>query len=108
MRYVSSIPPLPTSPNTRQVNALSAIHAVKAVLPPERAVPYVELHTAYQESAVPVIEQPQQRDIPTEDRRKYCRRVSHLPVLEELRSGIDRRHHNVRDGDVVEHIDEIV
>lgn len=108
MRYVSSIPPATTSPSTRQVGALSAVHAVKPVHAPERAVPYVELHTAYQESAVPVVEQLLHRDIPVEDRRKYCRRVSHQAVLEELRSGIDRRHHNVLNGDVVEHIDEIV
>jgi hypothetical protein len=28
--------------------------------------------------------------------------------LEELRSGVDRRRHNLFGGDVVEHIDEIV
>jgi hypothetical protein len=27
-------------------------------------------------------------------------------VLEELRSGVERRRHNLREGDLVEHIDE--
>ena len=108
MRYVSSVPPVTTSPNTRQVNALSAVHAVNAVHAPERVVPYVELHTAYQGSDALVVERQQQyQAVPVEDRRKYCRRVSHLPVLEELRSGIDRRHRNLLNGGVVEHIDEV-
>jgi len=42
------------------------------------------------------------------ERRTYCRRFEHLPVLEELRSGIDRRKHMQRAGDVAEHVDEIV
>jgi hypothetical protein len=108
MRYVSSIPLVSVSPTTRQVNALSAVHGVKAIHAPEQTVPYVELHRAYQESAVPLVEQQHHPVIPTEDRRKYCRRVKHLAVLEELRSGIDRRHQTLLDGDVVEHIDETV
>lgn len=41
-----------------------------------------------------------------EERRTYCRRFEHLPVLEELRSGIDRRKHKQREGDAAEHVDE--
>jgi hypothetical protein len=88
------------------VGALSAVHAVKPVHAPDRTVPYVELHTVYQ-ATEPVVEEQHHRDV-SEDRRTYCRRVSHLPVLEELRSGIDRRHHNIIAGDVVEHIDVTV
>jgi hypothetical protein len=108
MRYVPSIPPVTTSPITREVNAVSAVHAVRAVHAPDKIVPQVEIHTAYQGSAIPVVVQQQHQIIPAEDRRKYCRRVSHMPVLEELRSGIDRRHHDLLGGSVVEHIDEIV
>ena len=39
------------------------------------------------------------------ERRIYCRRIEHLPILIELRSGIERRRHNQREGDVTEHID---
>jgi hypothetical protein len=106
MRYVSSIPPVTTSPRTRQVSPLSAVQAVKPVHAPLQAVPSIEFSTA-QQGSVPLVEQQQQRTLPVEDRRKFCRRVKHLAVLEELRSGIDRRHRNLRDGDVVEHIDEI-
>lgn len=105
MRYVSSIPPVSTSSNARQVRALSAVHGVKPVHVPERVVPYVELSTLHQGS-VPIVEQQKKREIPLEDRRKVCRRVSHQAVLVELRSGIDRRRHNLRDG-ATEHIDEI-
>jgi hypothetical protein len=89
------------------VGALSAVQAVKPVYAPLQTVPYVALNTQHQAS-VPVVEQQQHRDIPLADRRKYCRRVNHLAVLVELRSGIDRRHRNLRAGDVAEHIDEVV
>lgn len=106
MRYVPSIPPATTSPSTRQVKALSAAQAVKPVFPREQPVlPYVEQHTAHQEPVHPV-EQQHHRTVPFEDRRKACRRVAHQAVLVELRSGIDRRRHNLREGDIVEHIDE--
>jgi hypothetical protein len=100
MRYVTSISPATTSPNTRQVMGLSAAQAVKPVHSQEHPVPYVEHH----EDAYRVLPQ-SHPNIPAEDRRKACRRVNHLPVLIELRSGIDRRHHNLREGDVAEHID---
>lgn len=102
MRYVTSIPPAATSPNTRHVMGLSAAQAVKPVQPRERPDSYVE----HQENAYRVERPPQpQPNVPVEDRRKACRRVRHQQVLIELRSGIDRRHHNLREGDVAEHID---
>ena len=108
MRYVPSIPSATTSPNTRQVRRLSAAQAVKPLSPREQPVlPYVGRQSHHRVTAQPV-EQPHQRETPAEDRRKTCRRVSHQPVLVELRTGIDRRRHNLREGDIVEHIDEIV
>lgn len=38
------------------------------------------------------------------DRRKVSQRILHQPVLVELRSGINRRRRNSREGDIVEHI----
>ena len=38
------------------------------------------------------------------DRRKVCQRFLHLPVLVELRSGVNRRCRNLREGDIVEHV----
>jgi hypothetical protein len=43
--------------------------------------------------------------MPAEDRRKTCRRVQHLPVLVELRSGVERRRHNLFEGVADEHVD---
>jgi len=39
------------------------------------------------------------------ERRSYCRRIEYVPVLIELRSGKDRRRHNQRAGDPMEHVD---
>jgi len=105
MRYVSSLPPVTTGPNTRQVGGLTRIHAVKPIEAGEQAVPNVENKSAKQEP-MPALVQHHQRTEPFEDRRKACRRVSHLPVLIELRSGVERRRHNLRADDLVDHIDE--
>lgn len=108
MRYVSSILPATSSLGTRQAKALSAAAAVKPVHVPGQTVPYVEHHVAFH--GADVLEAVQQRlrnGRSGHDRRKAQRRVSHRPVLEELRSGIDRRRHNIFEGAVAEHIDEI-
>jgi hypothetical protein len=47
-------------------------------------------------------------NLPLEERRKACRRIHHQKVLIELRSGLDRRRHNLLAGGVVDHIDEEV
>jgi hypothetical protein len=39
------------------------------------------------------------------ERRTYCRRLRRLPVLFELRAGLERRRHKQRVGDQTEHID---
>ncbi len=43
---------------------------------------------------------------PLGDRRIYCRRIYHWPVLEELRSLVDRRRHDP--GGETGHVDEAV
>jgi len=100
MRYVNSISPVPASPNTRQVKGLSAAHSLTPVHPHTKPPAYEDHHE--NEHQVGSQAPP---NVPVEDRRKACRRVSHQPVLIELRSGVDRRHHNLREGDVAEHID---
>lgn len=42
------------------------------------------------------------------ERRSVCRRLAPRPLLEELRSSIDRRKHRQRNTDVLMHIDEEV
>jgi len=46
--------------------------------------------------------------LPLEDRRKACRRIHNQKVLIELRSGVDRRHHDLLGNHAAEHIDEKV
>lgn len=105
MRFVPSVSPAATSPDARQVRGLYPVQAVQPVHPPGQPVPYVEHNAAYQQAAYPVGRQDQRGEL-AEDRRKACRRVAHQAVLIELRSGIDRRRHNLREGDMAEHIDE--
>jgi hypothetical protein len=89
------------------VKGLSAAYAVKPVQAREQTIINIESHMSNQEAAYPVGQQ-HQREASAEDRRKICRRVSYLPVLVELRSGIDRRRRNLRVQDIVDHIDEKV
>lgn len=49
-------------------------------------------------------ENPRYGPPPLEDRRTYCRRIYHWPVLVELRSLIDRRRHDP--GGETGHVDE--
>ncbi|MDZ4203134.1 MAG: hypothetical protein U1C96_13425 [Gallionella sp.] len=102
MRFVSSIPPVAGFIEGREVKRISRIRAVTPVASGELSALVVEHpHQAY---VAPV--KREDRRYVMEERRKACRRVSHQPVLVELRSGIDRRHHNLREGDIVDHIDE--
>ncbi len=107
MRYVSSIPPPAKSPNTRQVGGLTAVRSIKAVQLQEQSVPSVNQQTVQQEAAR--LEEQQRRSSEGQfvDRRMVCRRVTQLPVLVELRSGVERRRRSQREGDPVDHIDEI-
>jgi len=102
MRFVSDIQPVTVNKETRQVKGLSAVYAVKPVVLGEPVAPSIMAH----QEAVRPVEHQHQREAPVEDRRRLCRRVTHLPVLVELRSGVDRRRHNLRGQDIVEHIDE--
>jgi hypothetical protein len=88
------------------VRALSSVQAVKPVHTPEQVIPYIAVITAHQGATLPQVDSYPKKDVPAEDRRKLCRRVSHQAVLIELRSGIDRRRHNLREGVIAEHIDE--
>jgi hypothetical protein len=88
------------------VRALSAVQGVRPVHAPDRFVSIVELSTVHPRPE-PVVVQQKKRDTSLEERRKLCRRISHQAVLVELRSGIDRRHQNLRDSGTSGHIDEI-
>jgi len=105
MRYVSEVKPVTTGTKTSLVPGLSPIHAVKHIHSREQTVFEV---TALQGRHKETVEANQERAtrLPLEDRRKACRRIHIQKVLIELRSGIDRRHHDLLGNHASEHIDE--
>lgn len=107
MKYVPSLPPVASSVTDRlDVYPLTRVKPVKPVQ--ERTlVPLVVLPHGEVPSPADVAEHTDRRhDVHVHgERRTYCRRMEHLPVLIELRSGPDRRRHNQRDGDTLEHVD---
>lgn len=107
MKFVPDLTPPATAPETRPgVQALAGIRRVRPVAarisPPLIVQPHVE-HEAPPE----VAEGGERRHDPHlhGERRTYCRRVEHRPMLVELRSGRERRRHNLRADDITEHID---
>jgi hypothetical protein len=104
MRFVTSLPPVANGPNTSQVGGVARVQAVKPLQTGDQAVPIVQNRSPRQEPAPAVMHR--QHSGPFEDRRKACRRLSQQPVLVELRSGVERRRHNLRADDLVDHIDE--
>ncbi|MBA4382409.1 MAG: hypothetical protein C0406_07575 [Sideroxydans sp.] len=105
MRYVSEIKPITTGPNSSLVPGLSSVHAVKPIHSREQTVFQVTaLHSKHRE----VVEADQEgaTRLPLEDRRKACRRIHNQKVLIELRSGVDRRHHDLLGNHATEHVDE--
>ncbi|MFZ3017689.1 MAG: hypothetical protein WA056_04410 [Gallionella sp.] len=117
MKYVPSLPPprITGVGESLTVSGPAAVKAAKPVrsrtLPPlvvephERREPERELvREASQEPARESTERRQ--DAQTQgERRTYCRRLRRLPVLFELRAGLERRRHKQRTGDQTEHID---
>jgi hypothetical protein len=104
MRFTPTITPAPATPTTRAVKGLVDVHATKAVHPSEAELPQTEGSVGHAGGRSPRAEV----HLPFEDRRKACRRIHHQKVLIELRSGLDRRRHNLLAGGVVDHIDEEV
>lgn len=103
MQFVPINPrPLNVVEDRLEVKRLAAVKAAKPVQP--RTLPplltYAHVYSPQDQ------QEPQERRAPLqEDRRSYCRRVKHQPVLEELRSAIDRRKNPQRNTDQPEHID---
>ena len=111
MKYVPSLPPPAGGMQGR-----SGLTPVNPVKPAQLAIqPYREAAVELEREAVaqpvreaamePVLEK-DRREPAQEPRRKYCRRVAHQPMLEELRSEGERRRLRQRSSDPAEHIDE--
>lgn len=102
MRYVSSIPAATIYVEEREVKRANHVRAIKPISGNERRAPVAEYPRGSYE---PLHEE--RREVMVE-RRKVCRRVSNQTVLIKLRSSIDRRQRNLRQSDIVEHINEKV
>jgi len=107
MRYVPSLPPPFTVVTDRWGIAPTArVGPVKRV--EERTIPPLVFqqrrHVQPELLPEPGAANPHAQTF-QEDRRSCCRRVTHLPILEEFRSGVDRRRRNQRRGDETEHVD---
>lgn len=107
MQYVPSLPPLVEPvPNQGEVRAVAATAAVHR--PEERTLPPMVYRLRSDHAPVPAVNRrstPQSATVESE-RRKSCRRLRTLPILQELRSGVDRRRHNQRLNDITTAIDE--
>lgn len=111
MRFV----PVDTSPVTfvtgdelKPVAATRSIRPVAARVNPAVVVRHYKEHRLDRLSLASGEQAESGRRVSGQDRRKVARRINHVPVLLEQRSGIDRRRKNLRDGDIVEHIDVVV
>ena len=110
MRYVPSIrTPVVIAKEGLRVKELVRVAPAKPVQ--ERTLPplIVQRHAPLKETFVPDVSEEMRHDPHLHgERRTYCRRTVHLPILVELRSSIDRRRYKQRDDDMTEHVDEKV
>ena len=108
MKIVPSLPPVATAEKIDlDVEALAPVKAAKPVQP--RTLPPLVVQPRVQPHATPdkAEHEEKRHDVQVHgERRTYCRRIEHLPMLVELRSGFDRRRHNQREDDIKEHVDE--
>lgn len=102
MRIDNQPPPISASKERRVVQGLTAVYGVKPVTVEEK----LPQHEARRHDVFTPIPPPVEQRGYVQDRRKLCRRVSKQAVLIELRSGVDRRKAEQRDGDMRIHIDE--
>jgi hypothetical protein len=110
MQYIQNLP-LPPSlkglEDTKEVTKLAEIKPVKPA--PERTQPSLvfrpSTRSEHQHNLIKPLER---RNTETHlgERRTICRRIKIQPLLKELRSKVDRRHHTQRKTDITEHIDE--
>lgn len=112
MQYIQNLP-LPPSlkelEDTKEVTMLTEIKPVKPA--PKHTQPSPAFRSVTRsEHQHNLIKSFERRNIEPHlsERRKICRRIKTQPLLKELRSKVDRRHHKQRKTDITEHIDENV
>ena len=108
MKYVPSLPP--PAIETEDIWATNSVPRVRPVKPVQkRTLPPMVSHPqhARPEMLPGSVEEAERRhEKPFQERRMYCRRIAHRFILEELRSGVERRRHKQRKDDAADHIDE--
>lgn len=106
MQYVQSLQPVytPVSPTGAVVEAqaVPAVEPVRPRQPGEQPIPRLDTQRPALEQAW----EPRIQASVDSDRRKMCRRIVHESVLQELRSGSDRRRRNQRSTDITTAVDE--
>lgn len=91
-----------------EVTGIAAVKPAKPV--EERTLPPL-VNRGHEQALYPssdISPQEKRQLIVEEERRLVCRRIQHLPVLEELRSSVDRRRHSMGSAEFQLHIDEEV
>jgi hypothetical protein len=110
MRIVPSLPPPTTiAEEGLKVQSLTRVKPAKPVQARTLPPPVVQHHARVEASsdlAEQLQEEKRHDTYAYGERRTYCRRIEHLPVLIELRSDIARRRRTQRGEDVTEHVDE--
>lgn len=101
MRFSDNLPPLTPAPTGKRVQELLAVHAVNPVRAREHAADQTGSAQETQASRGGAVHEYQGTE-----RRLACRRIRQQMVLIELRSGRDRRQHNLLQGGIADHIDE--
>ena len=108
MKFVPSLaPPITVPKESMAVKALGHVKPTKPVQARSLQPLVIQPHAPL--DALPAISEPQEKRHDKHSHgelRIYCRRTEHFPILVELRSKEDRRRHQQRQEDVMEHVDE--
>lgn len=110
MQYIQNLPLPPSVKGLEDINEVTKLTEIKPVKSvPERTQPSLVFRpftrSEHQHNLIKPLER---RNAETHlgERRTICRRIKIQPLLKELRSKVDRRHHKQRKTDITEHIDE--
>ena len=99
MKFVPDIPPPASGADGLSIKAPTAGTRIKSTLP-RKPAPSLKVTSESEPK-----QDKRQNPHGQQERRTYCRRIIHLPVLIELRSHVVRRQHKQRATDPTEHVD---
>lgn len=108
MRYVPSLPPLPSVKEEEGPRPIRAVRPVRPVEPRTRVPRVIQRFgskaRAEEVAGEPTVVQLVQRS--KSDRRALCRRLQHGHPFLNTRSAVERRKNKRRDSDIVTTLDE--